>query len=450
MILRILPVLVFLLSFLMPAEDLRDVLINRIDAGKKAVGIVAGTIDAKGRHIVAYGSVSTRDQQTPDGDTVFEIGSITKVFTSLLLADMVERGEVKLDDPVAKFLPAGVKVPSQGPRQITLLDLSMQVSGLPRLPTNMKPADPENPYADYDAKKLYEFLSGYTLTRDIGSKYEYSNLAVGLLGHALALRAGMSYEDLLRKRIFEPLGMTSTSITLSPAQRKRLAIGHNPELEPVKNWDLDALAGAGAIRSTANDMLTFLTANLELTGTPLKAAMRRMRSVEKDTGVPDLHIAMAWHIWKKYGGAIYWHNGGTAGYRSFAGFDLEKKTGVVVLCNTFYDIDDIGLHTLNAGFPLPMLEAPKPEITVAPEILERYVGEYQLTPKFSITVTREDNRLYVQATGQSRFPVFAQKPNEFALKVVDAQITFEVDPSGKTTGLVLHQGGRDQKAPKVK
>ena len=118
----------------------------------------------------------------PDGDTVFEIGSITKVFTSLILADMVERGEVKLDDPVSKFLPASVTVPSRNGRQITLLDISMQISGLPRMPNNMKPADPENPYADYDPAKLYEFLSGYTLQRDIGEKYEYSNLAVGLLG----------------------------------------------------------------------------------------------------------------------------------------------------------------------------------------------------------------------------------------------------------------------------
>jgi CubicO group peptidase (beta-lactamase class C family) len=337
-------------------------------------------------------------------------------------------------------------VPSQGPRQITLLDLSMQISGLPRLPTNMKPADPANPYADYTPQKLYEFLSGYTLTRDIGSKYEYSNLAVGLLGHALALKAGMSYEDLLRKRILEPLGMTSTTITLTPALQKRLAPGHNTALEPVKNWDLDALAGAGAIRSTANDMLKFLAANLELTDTPLKAALRRMRSVEKETGVPDLDIAMAWHIWKKYGVTIYWHNGGTAGYRSFAGFDLVKKKGVVVLCNTFHEIDDIGLNWLEPQFLVAKFEAPKirTEITLDPQLLDTYVGEYQLSPTFAIKITREENRLFAQATGQPKFEIYAEKPNEFFLKVVDAQITFEA------AGLILHQGGMNQKATKVK
>jgi CubicO group peptidase (beta-lactamase class C family) len=212
---------------------------------------------------------------------------------------------------VAKFLPASVKVPSRNGRQITLLDLSMQVSGLPRLPDNLKPGDPANPYADYDAAKLYEFLARYQLTRDPGEKYEYSNLAVGLLGHALALKAGMSYEDLLRHRIFEPLGMSSTSITLSEAQKKRLAPGHSASLKPVKNWDFAALAGCGAVRSTANDMLKFLAANLELTETPLKPAMRRMRSVSKETGVPDLKIGMAWHIFTKFGTEIWWHNGGT-------------------------------------------------------------------------------------------------------------------------------------------
>jgi serine-type D-Ala-D-Ala carboxypeptidase/endopeptidase len=425
------------------SAEIRATLENRIDLGQKAVGIVVGTIDEKGRAVIGYGKIAKDRNQTPDGDTLFEIGSITKVFTSLILADMVERGEVKLDDPVSKFLPASVTVPSRNGRQITLLDISMQISGLPRLPDNMKPADPENPYADYDAPKLYEFLSHYTLKRDIGEKYEYSNLAVGLLGHALALKAGMSYEQLVRTRILEPLGMTSSTITLSESQKKRLAAGYDTALRPVKNWDLDALAGAGALRSTANDMLKFLAANLELTDPPLKAAMRRMRTVHRETGVPDLEIAMAWHISHKYGTDIFWHNGGTAGYRSFAGFDPAKKTGVVILCNTSFDVDDQGYHILESQYPLAKFSAPKKEVVVDPKILESYVGEYELAPTFKIKVTSEGTHLFVQATGQPRFEVFAEKENEFFLKVVDAQITFSKD------SLILHQGGADQKAKKV-
>jgi len=430
--------------------EIRSLLENRIDLGKKAVGIVVGTIDEKGRAVIGYGKLAQDRDQQPDGDTVFEIGSITKVFTSLILADMVERGEVKLDDPVSKFLPTSVTVPSFNGRQITLLDLSMQISGLPRLPTNMKPADLANPYADYDATKLYAFLSGYKLQRDVGEKYEYSNLAVGLLGHALALKAGMSYEQLVKSRILEPLGMTSSSVTLSESQKKHLAVGHDQGLSPVKNWDLDALAGAGALRSTVNDMLKFLAANLEFTDTPLKAAMRRMRTVHRETGTPDLEIAMAWHVFHKFGTDIFWHNGGTAGYRSFAGFDPAKKTGVVVLCNSFFDIDEMGFHILNKEFPVAKYSAPKQrvEVTLDPKILETYVGEYELAPTFKIKITHEGSRLFAQATGQPQFEVFAEKEGEFFFKVVDAQLTFSKGESGAVTSLILHQNGMDQNAPK--
>ncbi|MGA2133887.1 MAG: serine hydrolase [Bryobacteraceae bacterium] len=419
--------------------EIRAIMEGRVETGR-AIGIVTGTIDAKGRQIVAAGKVSRDGSQAPDGDTVFEIGSVTKVFTSLILADMIEKGEAKPDDPVSKFLPATVKVPSRNGRQITLLDLSMQISGLPRLPDNLKPADPGNPYVDYDAAKLYDFLSGYQLKRDPGEKYEYSNLAVGLLGHALALKAGMSYEELLRKRIFAPLGMTSTSLTLSNEMKKRLAPGYSASLQPVKNWDFDVLAGCGGIRSTVNDMLKFLAANLELTDSPLRNAMRRMRSVDKDTGEPDLKIAMAWHIFTKFDEQIYWHNGGTYGYRSFVGFNPSTKEGVVILCNTFVDNDDLGRHILESRYPVVSMQK---EVQLDAGILERYVGEYEIIPAFRISVTREGSRLFLQATGQPRFEIFAKSDTEFFLKVVDAQITFGKD------GLVLHQNGADQKAKRI-
>jgi len=420
--------------------EIRAIMANRVDNGR-AVGIAAGIIDEKGRQVVASGKVSLDGAQQPDGDTVYEIGSVTKVFTSLILADMIEKGEVKPDDPVAKFLPETVKVPSRNGRQITLLDLSMQVSGLPRLPDNLKPADPANPYADYDAAKLYDFLSRYTLTRDPGEKYEYSNLAVGLLGHALALKAGMSYEELLRRRIFEPLGMSSTSTTLSEAQKKRLAPGYDGSLKPVKNWDFAVLAGCGAVRSTVNDMLKFVAANLELTDTPLKAAMRRMRSLKRETGMPDVQIGMAWHTFSKFDTLIWWHNGGTYGYRSFVGFNPAKKEGVVILCNTFMDNDDLGKHILERRYPVSTFSK---EVQVDAAVLEPYVGEYELTPAFKITVTHDGARLFIQATAQPRFEIFAQSESEFFLKVVDARITFLKD------GLILRQGGMDQKAKKVK
>jgi len=427
-------------------DEIRSILANRVDEGKKVVGIVVGTIDAQGRQVIGYGRLSKTDARKPDGDTVFEIGSITKVFTSLILADMVEKGEVKLDDPVAKYLPESVKMPSRNGKQITLRDLSMQVSGLPRMPTNFKPGDPDNPYVDYDAAKLYEFLSGYTLTRDPGEKYEYSNLAVGLLGNTLARRAGTDYETLVRKRILEPLGMRHTSIKLSEEQKKNFATGHDPALTPVKNWDLDALAGAGALRSTANDMLTFLAANMELSNatsdTPLKAAMRRMRAERRDTGIPNMQIAMAWHILTSYDTDVVWHNGGTAGYRSFAGFDPKTKKGAVVLCNTSFDNDDLGRHLVEAKYPVLKLSPPPAEVALEAKVLEAYAGRYEAGAA-AMTVTAEGTRLYVQITGQPRFEVFATKVDEFFLKVVEAQISFKRNDAGTVESLMLHQNGRD-------
>jgi CubicO group peptidase (beta-lactamase class C family) len=421
---------------------------NRVTA-KKAVGVVAGTVDGTGTHIYSAGVTEAGKSEKPDAHTLFEIGSITKVFTSLLLADMIEKGEVQADDPVSKYLPDHAQVPSRNGKQITLLNLSMQNSGLPRLPSNLHPADPTNPYADYDGPKLLAFLASYQLTRDPGEKYEYSNLGVGLLGFALAQRAHMSYEQLVIERIFKPLHMDDSTITLSPENRKHLAPGYDAALNPVKNWDFEALAGAGAIRSSASDMLKFLAANLGLVDTPLKAAMARMRSVRKATDMPHIDIAMAWHISTEFPPDLYWHNGGTAGYRSFAGMDPSAKKGVIVLCNTFFDVDDIGRHVLNAKYPARMLEE-RHEIQLDPEALNEYEGTYQLAPDFSINFTARYGHLFTQATGQPQFEVFASKKDEFFLKVVEASITFTRDGEGKVNGIILHQNGRDMPGARVK
>ena len=257
---------------------------KRIDQQKQAAGIVVGVIEPSGRRVVAYGNLAKGDPRTLDGDTIFEIGSITKVFTSLLLADMVNRKEVTLDDPAAKCLPESVKMPERSGKSITLHDLSTHSSGLPRLPSNLKPKDLRNPYADYSVDDLYQFLSGYTLPRDPGSELEYSNLGAGLLGHLLACRAGTDYESLIRIRITQPLGMPDTGITLSSSMKQRMATGHTAMLAPAANWDLPTLAGAGALRSSANDMLTFLEAFLGYKESPLAPAMKAMLEVRRPAG----------------------------------------------------------------------------------------------------------------------------------------------------------------------
>ena len=334
-----------------PDSEIRRILVDRIAGAWKGVGIVAGVIEPKGTRVVAYGSLDQGDKRPLNGDTIFEIGSVTEVFTSLLLTDMVRRGEVALTDPVAKYLPQGVKVPERGGRRITLEDLSTHTSGLPRLPSNLKPANPANPYADYSDARLYEFLSTYKMWRDIGSGFEYSNLGGGLLGHALARRAGMSYEALVTSRIAQPLGMRSTGITLSAEMKARLAVGHNASLAAVPNFDYQALAGSGALRSSANDLLLLVAASLGYAKSPLAPAMAAMLKVRRPTTIPGTEMALGWVVASD---GIVWRNGSTAGYRSFVGYEPKSRAGVVVLSNTFTNtgLNDIGMHLLDVRIPL--------------------------------------------------------------------------------------------------
>jgi CubicO group peptidase (beta-lactamase class C family) len=334
-----------------PDSEIRRILVDRIGGARLGAGIVVGAIEPGGTRVVAYGSRDQGDQRPLDGAAIFEIGSVTEVFTSLLLADMVQRGEVALADPVAKYLPEGVKVPERGGRRITLEDLSTHTSGLPRLPSNLKPENPANPYADYSAERLYEFLSTYKMWRDIGSGFEYSNLGGGLLGHALARRAGMSYEALVMSRIAQPLHLSSTGVTLSTEMKARLAVGHNASLAAVPNFDFQALAGSGALRSSASDLLLFLAANLGYSKSPLAPAMAAMLKVRRPTTIPGTEMALGWVV---AGDGIVWRNGSTAGYRSFVGYEPKSRAGVVVLSNVFTNtgLNDIGMHLLGARNPL--------------------------------------------------------------------------------------------------
>jgi CubicO group peptidase (beta-lactamase class C family) len=209
----------------------------------------------------------------------------------------------------------------------------------------------DNAYRGYSPELMYAFLSNYQLPRDIGSKFEYSNYGMGLLGQLLAQKSGTTYESLVRQRICERLGMSDTLITLTAATQKRLAPGHRGDSQ-VSNWDLAALAGAGALRSTTNDMLTFLAANMGLQKTPLCAAMDLAQTPRRPTDADGMQVGLAWLILTGAKRPICWHNGGTGGYRSFIGFDKAAKLGIVVLSNSSQDVDDIGFHFLLPAIPL--------------------------------------------------------------------------------------------------
>ncbi len=433
-----------------PAKELASLVQKRID-DKGAVGIVLGVMEADGSTLVVSAGEAGQGAKTLGERSIFEIGSISKVFTATFLADMVQRGRVNLSDPVSSSLPDSVRVPSRAGRDVTLIDLATHHSGLPRLPSNMAPADRSNPYADYSVQQLYEFLSEHELTRDIGSQYEYSNLAVGLLGHALSRAAGTSYEEAIRRLILEPLGIDMSGIELDSEMSEWMAKGHDLQGNVVPLWDLPTLAGAGALRSTVHDMLRFLAANTGEPKTELERAMRTTH-LPREQISGQMSIGLNWHIRSVGNSTIVWHNGGTAGFRTFIGFDPAREVGVVVLTNSAHGADDIGLHLINKDIPLTPPKTPikRTEIVIEATVLKNYVGQYELSPQFSIVVTLEAGALFIQATGQSKFPVFAESSSKFFLKVVDAQISFQRDEVGAVTGLILHQNGQNQPGKKVR
>jgi CubicO group peptidase (beta-lactamase class C family) len=364
-------------------DAIRAFLRQRVEVEKRNVGLVVGIMDDHGCSLVSCGKMNDGDAQEVNGDTLFEIGSITKTFTALLLQDMVERGEMKLEDPVAKFLPASVRMPTRHGREITLLHLATHSSGLPRMPDNFDPKRADNIAADYTDEQMYAFLSGCKLTRDPGAKFEYSNLGSGLLGQVIALKAGTDYESLVVDRICGPLQMDSTRIRLTPELKARFATGHNQLGYAVSGLDFQVLMGAGALRSSANDMLKYVSANLGLTPSPLTTLMNKTHGVRFRSVLRRVGVGLAWLVqMDPQGRQIIWHGGGTDGFGTFAGFDKRRRRGVVALSNSLdFDVAVIGKLLLESEW----LSERRPKKTrINREDCESYAGQYQLAPSFSL------------------------------------------------------------------
>lgn len=420
-----------------PAEIQRS--LDTFVSKAPGVVVVVGTVDHGTTHVYTAG---TPPAGAPKLDEMaeFQIGSITKTFTATILGEMVLRKEVRLNDPISKYLPKGVHAPDYNGQPITLLNLAEQNSGLPRLPLNMNPADPNDPYADYTSANLYDFLNSYRLTRAPGAKYEYSNLGVGLLGQLLANRAKSSYADLVRTHVLAPLGMAHSSATLSPEIRSHLMPGFTLGLTPAAAWNnTDASAGAGAIDSTVADMLLYLKANMNAPQGPLGPAMALAHKPRTATSIPGQQIGLAWMTTPS---GLVWHNGGTGGYSSFIGFKRDGTIGLVVLTNVAPDgkSDDLAIHLLEPDVVKEVLPIEAP---AKPHGNSPFVGLYELAPTFKITIFEDDGVLYGQATGQPKFVLTKQSDLVYAIQGVDATITFVKDSAGKVTSLVLHQNGRD-------
>jgi|GEM_PF-115332 CubicO group peptidase (beta-lactamase class C family) len=414
------------------------------------VGTTIGVLRDGKQEVFGYGRLSQDDPKVPDGETIYEFGSATKVLTGLLLADAVVQGRVRLDQPAGELLPTGVKMPSQGERAITLQDLSTHMSGLPRIPGNLKPTNLSNPYADYTVDDLYSFLNSYKLTRPPGEKSEYSNLGAGLLGHLLALQANSTYEKLLVDRIATPLKMSSTRIALDERMRAKLAPGHTEGGKQTANWDMPVLAGAGAVRSSVNDVLRFAVANLSPPKDKFGDAIELAWQIhQQPLTAGDSPMGLGWHVIVD---GTHWHNGGTGGYHSMILINRQYKTCAVLMTNTATsEVEQLAIDLLKmiSGAKVEPRRFEK-KIKVPTESRQKFVGSYEFSPGLEMTITTEDGKLMAMLTGQGANEIFPRSETVWFYKGVDATITFNIDKSGKCISLELLQNGIKQTAKRIK
>lgn len=426
-----------------PHDDLRLMLRYLVEDGATP-GIVLALREADGSTVVLSHGDPGPGARPLGSRSVFEIGSINKTFTGALLADMVTRGEVSLSDPISRFLPEDVASPTWEGREITLGELATHHSGLPRLPDNFRPLDAGNPYGSYTVDVLYDFLANHELRRAPGAEGEYSNLGFGLLGHLLARAAGTTYRELVHERILDPLGMDMTTYPIDGEVEAWSTKGHRAGAV-VPYWlGTEAIDGAGGLRSNAEDMLTYLAANLDDQESPLGLAMRMAHRPREQLG-PGSNIGLGWQLRSDENGTVIVHGGGTGGYSAQIGLDPDKGVGFVMLTNTNDFPDDIGLDLLRRG---PYVG--RSEVDVPAAVLAGYAGVYDIGAGRPVVVRHEDEGwLTIQVGGNVRFRMYAASDSEFFLRRTPWEIAFSRDDQGRVDGLTLDLQGDTREGRRV-
>jgi CubicO group peptidase (beta-lactamase class C family) len=427
--------------------EVEAILSKNLIANNKAKGVAVALVDANGIRVVTVG-VARESEAVKVGD-MFEIGSVTKTFTALLLAIADEKGEARLDDPVEKFLPDGIKLRDAEGAPIRMVDLATQRSGLPRLANNMQPKNPRDPYADYREQDLLDFLKTFTATRARNSQYEYSNIGFGLLGYALTRAAkAESFEALLNARILQPLNMTST--TSDPKRFvERMTQPHDTTGRPTPAWDLPSPhAAAGAIRATAGDMGRYAEAIAALKSSPLSGAIA-LATTTREQGAGRLNpIALAWNRVPFNEREFIVHNGATFGSSSELLVDRARKEAIFIVANSSVRLTDIALHLMDRRHSLAPRELPK-TVVVAPTLLSRYAGTYKLNDQMNVVVRVAGEKITAQATGQGEFEIFSESETRFFAKVAPIVMTFGELADGKAGSFVLEQGGAKMTARRI-
>jgi CubicO group peptidase (beta-lactamase class C family) len=401
--------------------------------------IMVGMLDEHGTRVVSCGTLDNGSDQEANGDTVFGLHSMTGTFTCLLLQDMIERGEMEWDDPVAKYLPKSVKVPTYHGKEITLRHLVTETSGLPDFRDKCAFKRADNPFADFTVEKMYAFISGCELTNDPGTKHFHGGVDKGILGQAMALKAGTNYESLVLERICRPLKMDSTRFTLTPELKARLVWEHNRLGYASPSIDWAVLAPLGGLFSTANDLLKFVSANLGLMPSPLAPLLEKSR-VSFPNASP--------------GGEIVYTGGGAFGCRALVCFDKTRHRGAVILSSSADLMRNFGDVLLESEWQSDRRPA---ESNVSTAILDSCAGQYRPTRDpagHTIGIWRKGDRLFAQSIGSGSSPdevlllppitaeLLPQAETRFFERLSGRPITFSRNARGKVTGLTMNCQGQ--------
>jgi CubicO group peptidase (beta-lactamase class C family) len=388
-----------------------------------AVGVV------REKSTISFGCSSEAGPVALDNDSLFEIGSITKGLTGLVLADMVRRGEVKLDDPVSMHSRQGAKLPTRGGKEITLRHLVTHTSGCRacRRPSSRRTTAIRTVIST--PMRCMRRSHRPSSKRDIGLTSVYSNFGFMWLSEMLARRAGKPYEALLAERVLIPLGMTSTSVAIPPERQGRMVKGHDGLYHAVSQWDIPGdLAGVGGVRSSISDMVRLGEALSGKRATPIDETIALALTPLHRLGDLESHVAYGWMMRDRGPIKYYWHNGGTGGFRSALFFDRQAKSAAVVLADSVTSFDDLARHLVDPVMPLMRKRV---ALSLDPAARKEYVGAYELRPGFVITVWEDGDKLMSRATGQSAVEYFRDGTDSFFLRVVDARIVFNRGADGK-------------------
>lgn len=418
-------------------------------------GLSIGYIEGDHSGIVHLGRANQAVEK-PNDRTLYEIGSISKVFTSLLLADATLRGEINIYTAANVANPARIRLPSHDGGSIKWIDLSTHRSGLPRLPDNMSPADPSNPYRDYDSKKAAAFLNSYQLPRAPGKTQEYSNLGVSVLGYLLSQKIGKPYQQLLHERIATPLKMNDCTVSLSADQSKLLATPHAQFGSPTSQWTFADMPGAGGIHATIRDMMKFARAQLNPPQGAIGEAIELAWKQHTEADPSGAAMGLGWMI--AGDGQTRWHNGETGGSTSAIFINRKYKCAVVVLCNTAVTgkIEELATQLLQQAAAVQTNpQAPDTPgrdqngLPIDAKLRGRLAGRYQLAPNFIFTVTDRNGHLMVAITNQPTQEVFPDTPTQWHYRGVKATLEFKIPKTGPATSLILHQNGIEQTARRM-